>query len=50
MAAGRVADLAAGLAVGARAIDDGQTAALLARLRADRAAADTAAADSAAAR
>jgi anthranilate phosphoribosyltransferase len=42
VAAGRVADLAAGLAVGASAIDEGQAAALLARLRADRAIADAA--------
>ncbi len=50
LAAGRVADLAAGLAVGAGAIDDGRAAALLARLRVDRTIADaaTAAADVAA--
>jgi anthranilate phosphoribosyltransferase len=57
VAAGRAADMAAGLAHAANAIDDGQAAALLARLRAERviadaarAAADAAAADTAAAR
>ncbi|MEO8230384.1 MAG: anthranilate phosphoribosyltransferase [Chloroflexota bacterium] len=57
VAAGRVADLAAGLAHAASAIDDGQTAALLARLRAERliaeaarVAADAAAVDRAASR
>jgi anthranilate phosphoribosyltransferase len=50
VAAGRVADLAAGLAQAASAIDDGQATALLARLRAERVIADAAraAADAAA--
>ena len=58
VAAGRVAELAAGLALAAAAIDDGRAAALLARLRAERVDADaargrrprTAVADAAAAR
>jgi anthranilate phosphoribosyltransferase len=42
VAAGRVAELAAGLALAAKAIDDGRAAALLARLRAERVDADAA--------
>jgi anthranilate phosphoribosyltransferase len=42
VAAGRSPDLAAGLRLGSAAIDDGQAAALLARLRAERAIADAA--------
>lgn len=42
VAAGRVAELAAGLALAAEAIDDGRAAALLARLRAERSDADAA--------
>ena len=48
VAAGRTADLAAGVAAAASTIDDGRAAALLARLRAERIAADAARAAAAA--